>query len=581
MPVFVPTLTNQEDRTEQVGASSSGADNAKRKTIFIRVCDVVRKTVWTKGNLTDLETLVVKTYGGPDNLVHMRSEALVSGFILMHSNWKDRYVRAEPLHSTDSIRDGTVVSVRDPLWQATLLLSSSPEGIPNASRTSLENCWQAILEPKVLPLRDRVDEMLNDPASSFPAMVIGVFILCLIVISTVTFCMETLPWYYDPDPGINTFFVIEALCIAIFTVEFVARLSLSRDRVAFCSSALNIIDFVAILPFYLEVMVSGLAIPGLSVLRVTRLARVFRLLKMSRDSLVIFGDTMVKSAKPLYMLAFLLCISMIMFSSIMYYAERGSFNLTTRIWERTVGWMCDFECTPSSMKLLTPYLECNEVGEKREMYFSKFRFGQYPDLCERVKEKSPFQSIPDSFWWAIATMTTVGYGDIYPTSVAGYILGGLTMLCGILVIALPITVIGSNFSAIYETLGKTNMVSHVNDTFAVAPPQLIQGGMTGATTPHLGRQLSSLRHAFDLDLEHGRLRKLFYMTWDQKVPHLMALLETELKGAVRNFALDLSKIPTEEPLLGTSKVIGKAKVMSMRRAQLQKEMSGGLLSSKR
>ena len=53
-------------------------------------------------------------------------------------------------------------------------------------------------------------------------------------------------------------------------------------------------------------------------------------------------------------------------------------------------------------------------------------------------------------------MATVGYGDYYPRSTLGYLLAGLSMMCGILVIALPITVIGSNFSAIYESLGRAD-----------------------------------------------------------------------------------------------------------------------------
>jgi len=571
MPVFVPTVL--EDRGDQIEASSSGKD-FKPRTVFIRVCDVLRRATWTEGSLADLEALVVKTFGGPDELLGMRSEALASGFLLTHSSRKDRYDMAQPMHTTELIRDGSVVAVRDPLWQVALLLSAAPGGLQANARGAVEERARALLEPRVLPLRDRVDEMLNDPGSSRPAMFIGVFILCLIVISTVTFCLETLPWYYDPNPGFNAFFVIEALCIAIFTVEFILRFSLARDRAAFASSGLNIIDFVAILPFYLEVMVSGLAIPGLSVLRVTRLARVFRLLKVSRDSLTIFGDTMVRSAKPLYMLAFLLCISMVMFSSIMYYAERGSFNLTTKAWQRTAGWQCDYICTPSSMKLITPFLECNHEGEAREMYFDKFRFGRWPELCERVQERSPFQSIPDSFWWAIATMTTVGYGDSYPKTVAGHILGGLTMLCGILVIALPITVIGSNFAAIYETLGGTNKVSHVNDTHAVAPRQFADAGQSGATTPHLARAFSPLCQEWDLNLARKRLRRFATMTWKQRIPELLHVMEEELGSSVRNIPLNVANMPTEDPILGTEKVTSKTKLASMRRAQLQRERSG-------
>jgi hypothetical protein len=72
------------------------------------------------------------------------------------------------------------------------------------------------------------------------------------------------------------------------------------------------------------------------------------------------------------------------------------------------------------------------------------------DRCQSVYEESPFESIPAACWWCIVTMTTVGYGDMYPTGWVGKLLGCIVMMCGILVIALPITVIGSNFAVVYK-----------------------------------------------------------------------------------------------------------------------------------
>jgi len=64
----------------------------------------------------------------------------------------------------------------------------------------------------------------------------------------------------------------------------------------------------------------------------------------------------------------------------------------------------------------------------------------------RIEEfPSPFQSIPQSFWWCIVTLTTVGYGDMYPYSVMGKIVGVLTMLVGLIMLALPLSIIGTNF----------------------------------------------------------------------------------------------------------------------------------------
>ena len=70
--------------------------------------------------------------------------------------------------------------------------------------------------------------------------------------------------------------------------------------------------------------------------------------------------------------------------------------------------------------------------------------------CVSIKEVTPFESIPTSFWWALVTMTTVGYGDMWPVYWYGKALGMIIMLSGILVIALPITVIGANFAEVYK-----------------------------------------------------------------------------------------------------------------------------------
>lgn len=58
------------------------------------------------------------------------------------------------------------------------------------------------------------------------------------------------------------------------------------------------------------------------------------------------------------------------------------------------------------------------------------------------------------YWWSLVTMTTVGYGDYYPTTFTGYIAACITMVLGLMVTSLPIAVIGANFSIIYDELLK-------------------------------------------------------------------------------------------------------------------------------
>ena len=101
----------------------------------------------------------------------------------------------------------------------------------------------------------------------------------------------------ENPPRRRAFFIIESIGAGcIFTIEFGLRLGVCRDRKTFWKNSLNVIDFIAILPYWLDLIARGVDIPGLSVLRVTRLARVFRLLKMSRDNMLLV-QTMSKSIR--------------------------------------------------------------------------------------------------------------------------------------------------------------------------------------------------------------------------------------------------------------------------------------------
>lgn len=163
----------------------------------------------------------------------------------------------------------------------------------------------------------------------------------------------------------------------------------------------------AIAPFYVQLCVGGSG-SALGILRVLRLARILRLFKLSRYSsgMRIFSRALSASAHALVLLLMFLAIAVVLFSSLIFFAERGEFD------DQAGAWVV--------------------AG---------------PD---GTKAPSAFQSIPASSWWCIATLTTVGYGDVTPVTPTGKLIAAVTMLSGLLVLSLPMSVIGANFAAEME-----------------------------------------------------------------------------------------------------------------------------------
>uniref|UniRef100_A0A8B9GWJ7 Potassium voltage-gated channel subfamily A member 3 n=1 Tax=Astyanax mexicanus TaxID=7994 RepID=A0A8B9GWJ7_ASTMX len=281
-------------------------------------------------------------------------------------------------------------------------------------------------EERPLPSREfqrQVWLLFEYPESSGPARGIAIVSVLVILISIVIFCLETLPEFrddreaaaaaaaaaaavplnngtapYGPGAFTDPFFVIETLCIVWFSFELLVRFFACPSKATFSKNIMNIIDIVAIIPYFItlgtelaERQGNGQQAMSLAILRVIRLVRVFRIFKLSRHSkgLQILGQTLKASMRELGLLIFFLFIGVILFSSAVYFAEADD-------------------------------------------------------------PASSFGSIPDAFWWAVVTMTTVGYGDMHPVTIGGKIVGSLCAIAGVLTIALPVPVIVSNFNYFYH-----------------------------------------------------------------------------------------------------------------------------------
>lgn len=296
-------------------------------------------------------------------------------------------------------------------------------------------------EERPLPnteLQRRLWMLFEYPESSSAARIIAIISVMVIVISILIFCLETLPEFRHekeqreqyttiPHPTIanetilvpppfspfqDPFFIVETICICWFSFELVVRFFCAPSKVVFCKDVMNIIDLFAIIPFFVTLGTELAKDKGtqpsvsLALIRVIRLVRVFRIFKLSRHSkgLQILGQTLKASLRELALLIFFLFIGVILFSSAVYFAEVDR-----------------------------------------------------PDTS--------FTSIPEAFWWAVVSMTTVGYGDMYPETVGGKLVGSMCAIAGVLTISLPVPVIVSNFSYFYHRgmeCEDTTQYNHVN-----------------------------------------------------------------------------------------------------------------------
>jgi len=215
----------------------------------------------------------------------------------------------------------------------------------------------------------------------------ALFIQFLILLSVITFSVETLP---DLKPQTQVILnSIEVFCVVIFTLEYFARIYVADNKPKFIFSFFGLIDFFAILPFYLSFGVD------LRSLRVLRMFRLFRLLKLVRYNKAMrhFTQAMLLAKEQIILF---MAITLIL----IYFAAVGIY------------------------------------------YF------------ENEAQPEHFSSIFDSLWWSIVTLTTVGYGDVYPITVGGRIFTFFILLIGLGIVAIPTGIISSSLTKAIEPNSK-------------------------------------------------------------------------------------------------------------------------------
>jgi Ion transport protein len=313
------------------------------------------------------------------------------------------------------------------------------------------NVWLPQINPEDfhLSLRRQIFLILTEPESSIASSVVFIFLLFTISLSNAIMILQTTKqWQFIPivcadcyesaqnltARNIDSLQEVEIDCvcppspirwtvniqdvlITIFAIEWLVRILCftiphHEDAVneplilyqcpwlSYLIRSSTILDFISIFPYYFERCEEANGLLGLRLLRWFRIFQLVRLGKYNQ-TFTVLKNTILNSLPYLRLLLVLLIFGSLFFGSLIYWLEKGEWEF----WEETKNYQ---------------YIRYSSDGVTREI--------------------SPFTDIPQSFWWFMVTATTVGYGDVYPTSGMGKAIAVLAMLISILVIAFPVSV---------------------------------------------------------------------------------------------------------------------------------------------
>lgn len=235
-----------------------------------------------------------------------------------------------------------------------------------------------------------------------PEQIFETILITIILLNIIAIVLQSVPSIYQEYH--EFFYDFELFSVMFFSAEYLTRIYACvenpkyrhpvKGRLKFMRSGMALIDLMAFLPFYLTFLPIDLRF-----LRVFRLMALFRMFKITRymQAMIIFKKVLHERREQLVLSFVFVLFILIIISFFMYYAEHEA----------------------------------------------------QPDK---------FGSIPEAMWWGMATLTTIGYGDVVPVTPVGKFLGGLFALAGVAILALPTGILSSGF---FELLHKPGSKKHV------------------------------------------------------------------------------------------------------------------------
>jgi len=242
-------------------------------------------------------------------------------------------------------------------------------------------------------LRQHLYYLFHDENYSKASLFVLIFILALIILSTIFYILETVPAFSATKKQRDFWETSELIVTLLFTIEYLVRIITVKNRCRYIIKPMNAVDLLAVLPYYVEKVLPELPSTSLRVLRIIRLARLGRMRNLFSEYIEVMTKALWNAADEAGPMMFLMImLEVVLFGASVYAFENGN------------------------------------------------------------HEDGSFQSIPDTMWWVFVTMTTVGYGDLAPITNLGRILGVFCMFSGIFLMSICVIIIGGNFEQVHQSL---------------------------------------------------------------------------------------------------------------------------------
>lgn len=290
-------------------------------------------------------------------------------------------------------------------------------------------------------------------------------ILTGVVVGPLTMAIESIHPLHEEYAGF--FQALDAVLLALFTVEYLANVWVAQDRRAYIFSWWGLIDLLAILPAYLAIILGAggdlMFLRQLRILRVLRTLRILKLLRIAAEraevSFTRASNRRNTFSVDIQIVAVALVTVISMSGALIHETDGmrvgGPIEVQVAL-DEVRAIKADRGELPAWAKepIISTYMERDEEGLTNPRYM--------------------FVHVPIAWWWSVTTLTLTGYGDMFPVTIAGRIIAGATMIAGMAIFALTTSIVGR--ALVTSLFGEEEALD------AVRPAIVVVGG---ALPPHV------------------------------------------------------------------------------------------------